>query len=88
MASDKAITDALLDAVRDIYAEDIDKLSVNYVRRIVEEKLGLEEGSLKEEGWKGRSKEAITAEVVSCLSEFVASGCVLFGDVAECIWLI
>lgn len=65
MAGDKAIKNALLETVRDLFKNDVDALSVNNVRKIVEEKLDLESGFLKEDAWKAKSKDMITTEVVS-----------------------
>ncbi|KAK4204510.1 hypothetical protein QBC40DRAFT_336732 [Triangularia verruculosa] len=58
--TDKAITAELSSVVEQIYkGPDRDKLSVNYARELVEEKLGLDEGFLKEDKWKAKSKEII-----------------------------
>jgi hypothetical protein len=65
MASDKAITNALLETVRELFKGDLDALSVNNVRKIAEEQLHLESGFLKGDAWKAKSKEIITREVVS-----------------------
>lgn len=65
MASDKAITAALLETVRKLFKTDLDALSVNNVRKIAEEQLDLSPGFLKGDAWKARSKELITGEVVS-----------------------
>jgi hypothetical protein len=67
MASDKAITSALLETVRDLFKTDQDQLSVNNVRKIVEEKLDLSAGLLKGDAWKAKSKDIIIGEVVSTL---------------------
>lgn len=67
MASDKAITSALLETVRDLFKTDQDQLSVNNVRKIVEEKLDLSTGLLKGDAWKAKSKDIIIGEVVSTL---------------------
>ncbi|OBT65723.1 hypothetical protein VE03_03365 [Pseudogymnoascus sp. 23342-1-I1] len=63
MASDKAIITALLETVRELFKTDLDALSVNNVRKIVEEKLDLSLGFLKSNAWKAKSKELITGEV-------------------------
>jgi hypothetical protein len=65
MASDKAITNALLETVQELFKGDLDALSVNNVRKIVEEQLDLSSGFLKGDAWKVKSKEIITGEVVS-----------------------
>jgi hypothetical protein len=67
MASDKAITSALLETVRDLFKTDQDQLSVNNVRKIVEKKLDLSAGLLKGDAWKAKSKDIIIGEVVSTL---------------------
>ncbi|VBB80872.1 Putative protein of unknown function [Podospora comata] len=60
--ADKTIAAELTSVVDQIYnGPDRDKLSVNYARELVEEKLGLDEGFLKEGQWKARSKEVIRA---------------------------
>lgn len=68
MASDKAITNAILETVRELFKTDIDALSVNNVRKIVEKQLDLSAGFLKGDAWKAKSKEIITGEVVSTQS--------------------
>ena len=65
MAGDKAITNAILETVRELFKTDLDALSVNNVRKVVEEQLGLSSGFLKGDAWKAKSKELITGEVVS-----------------------
>lgn len=65
MASDKAITNALLETVRELFKTDLDALSVNNVRKVVEGQLDLSSGFLKGDAWKAKSKELITGEVVS-----------------------
>ncbi|KAK4182897.1 hypothetical protein QBC35DRAFT_395048 [Podospora australis] len=58
--AEKAIVAELADAVRRIYnGPDRDNLTVNYVRQAVEEKLGFDDGFLKEGDWKAKSKDAI-----------------------------
>ncbi|KAK0710473.1 hypothetical protein B0T21DRAFT_387387 [Apiosordaria backusii] len=58
--TDKAIAAELASVVEQIYnGPDRDKLSVNYAREVVEEKLGLDEGFLKEDRWKAKSKDII-----------------------------
>ncbi|OBT73450.1 hypothetical protein VF21_07307 [Pseudogymnoascus sp. 05NY08] len=63
MASDKAITIAILKTVRELFKTDLDALSVNNVRKIVEGQLDLSAGFLKGDAWKAKSKELITEEV-------------------------
>ncbi|OBT89971.1 hypothetical protein VE02_01568 [Pseudogymnoascus sp. 03VT05] len=63
MASDKAITNAILATVRELFKTDLDALSVNNVRKIVEGQLDLSAGFLKGDAWKAKSKELITEEV-------------------------
>jgi len=64
MASDKEIRSTILQSVQHLFKTDRDGTSVNKVRRMAEEKLGLEDGFLKGDDWKGRSKDIITEEVV------------------------
>ncbi|OBT49123.1 hypothetical protein VE00_00151 [Pseudogymnoascus sp. WSF 3629] len=63
MAGDKAITNAILETVRELFKTDLDSLSVNNVRKVVEEQLDLSSGFLKGDAWKAKSKELITGEV-------------------------
>ncbi|KFY49382.1 hypothetical protein V496_10048 [Pseudogymnoascus sp. VKM F-4515 (FW-2607)] len=63
MASDKAITAAILETVRKLFKTDLDALSVNNVRKVVEGQLDLSAGFLKSDAWKAKSKELITGEV-------------------------
>lgn len=64
--ADKTIAAELTSVVDQIYnGPDRDKLSVNYARELVEAKLGLDEGFLKEGQWKARSKEIIRAALVT-----------------------
>jgi len=51
-------------SVRKLFGIDPSNVSVNGVRKDVEDKLDLEEGFLKSSKWKGRSKELITEIVV------------------------
>ncbi|KAL2255450.1 hypothetical protein VTK26DRAFT_3372 [Humicola hyalothermophila] len=58
--SGKDIEQALKNEVRRIYhSDERELLSVNYARQKAEERLGLEEGFLKHEDWKAKSKEII-----------------------------
>ncbi|KAL2192377.1 hypothetical protein P885DRAFT_82245 [Corynascus similis CBS 632.67] len=59
-ASGKAITKELANVVRETYnSPKRDELTVNYARQIVEDRLGLEDGFLKEGEWKATSKQII-----------------------------
>jgi hypothetical protein len=69
MASDREISSAILQSVQHLFKTDRDGTTVNKVRRMAEEKLGLEDGFLKGSDWKGRSKDIITEEVV-CIPLF------------------
>jgi len=65
--SEDAIATELQSTVERIYqSDDRDQLSVNYVRQVVEKKLKLEEGHLKDGDWKARSKQIIHDALVSC----------------------
>ncbi|SPQ24415.1 9c90a151-a63e-47bc-bc9f-aad2c0871309 [Thermothielavioides terrestris] len=58
--SNSKIVKELRTAVRNIYASDErSKLTVNYARQVVEAKLGLGDGFLKEGDWKAKSKQVI-----------------------------
>lgn len=65
MARDKEVKGAILKTVQGLFKNDLEALSVNNVRRLVEAELKLADGFLKEGAWKGKSKEIITDEVVS-----------------------
>lgn len=71
--SDDKVTETIVKAVREIWKNDRDQLTVNYARQNVEKKLGLEEGFLKEGDWKAKSKQLILEEVV-CTPGLVTSG--------------
>jgi len=62
--SDDKVTQTIVKAVREIWKNDRDQLTVNYARQVAEKKLGLEEGFLKEDDWKAKSKQLILEEVV------------------------
>lgn len=65
--SEDAIATELQNTVERIYqSDDRDQLSVNYVRQVVEKKLKLDEGHLKDGDWKARSKQIIHDALVSC----------------------
>lgn len=65
------IEKALAQGVREIWASDArDSLTVNNVRRDVEEKLGLAEGFLADGDWKVKSKAIVHKEVVSACPGF------------------
>ncbi|KAK3385686.1 hypothetical protein B0H63DRAFT_186533 [Podospora didyma] len=62
--SDKALEAELESTVRRIYhGPDKDQLTVNYARQVVEKKLKLQDGFLKEGEWKGKSKDIIKATI-------------------------
>jgi hypothetical protein len=64
--SNSKIVKELRTAVRNIYASDErSKLTVNYARQVVEAKLGLGDGFLKEGDWKAKSKQVIFDALVS-----------------------
>lgn len=65
-ATDKVIAKELANVVREIYnSPKRDELTVNYARNNVEEKLGLDQGFLKEGDWKTKSKQIILDTLVS-----------------------
>lgn len=67
MADDKALETALADAVHALWTgPDRDQLSVNTVRKQVEEAQGLDSGFFAGPDWKGRSK-AVIKDAVVCL---------------------
>lgn len=71
-ATDKAIAKELVDVVRQMYnGPNREQLSVNYARHVVEEKLKLEDGFLKEGDWKEKSKQIIKG---TCVSRIVCCG--------------
>ncbi|TGO11663.1 hypothetical protein BTUL_0104g00080 [Botrytis tulipae] len=62
--SDKALTNALSKAVRDVFhSDEKDKLSVRFIRTKVEEEYELGDGFLNEGKWKEKSKGIIKGEV-------------------------
>lgn len=63
--SDKEIEDAILQGTCEVYENDPSDTSVNKVRKHVEEKLSLEDGSLSNGEWKTKSKNLIKQRVVS-----------------------
>jgi hypothetical protein len=66
---DAALEKALVDAVNHMLATGDDSgVTVNSVRKHVEEELGLEEGFFRSDEWKTRSKELIRAANVSLVA--------------------
>ena len=71
-AADKSIAKELADVVRQTYnGPDSALLSVNYVRQVVEEKLKLDDGFLKEGNWKSKSKQIILDTLVGCTRRII-----------------
>lgn len=66
--SDEELEAELRDAVRDTVLKDRDSLTINSVRKLVEEKLDLEQGFFLSDSWKQRSKLLIKEAVVSASS--------------------
>lgn len=64
--SDKKLETELRSAVREVARKNREELTVNNVRRFVEEKLDLEQGFFSSEAWKGQSKTIIKTAAVSC----------------------
>ena len=65
-ATDKTIAKELASVVRKVYhGPERDQLTVNYARQLVEEKLSLDAGFLKEGDWKAKSKQIILDTLVS-----------------------
>jgi len=62
------IKEELAKTVRDLFKTDRNSLTVNLVRKNVEENLGLDEGFFRGPNWKQKSKELITNTVVCLLS--------------------
>ena len=64
--SDSRLEQALRDAVKQIYEVDnLENLTVKRIRRVVEERLNLEDDYFKNNSdWKERSKTVIQSEVV------------------------
>ena len=58
----------LATAVRHLFADDRDGLTVNAVRKHVEDKLDLDPGFFKADKWKAQSKDIITNTVVCATS--------------------
>lgn len=66
MAPKASVIEAeLTKSVRELFATDRDNLTVNTVRKNVEDKLGLDDGFLRSGQWKTKSKDMITGSVVS-----------------------
>ena len=65
--SDRALTEAIREAVQNVFAAgDMENLTVKRVRMAVEEKLDLKEDFFKrDENWSQRSKALIEEESVS-----------------------
>jgi hypothetical protein len=64
--ADDAVVKELASVVRDVYnGPESDQLTVNYARQLVEKKLKLGEGFLKEGDWKAKSKQIILDTLVS-----------------------
>ncbi|KAL7951420.1 hypothetical protein V8C42DRAFT_304056 [Trichoderma barbatum] len=57
------LKEALIDGTREVYRAEPDGTSVNKVRRLVEEKLGLEDGFFTSDTWKQKSKTIIKEQV-------------------------
>ncbi|KAL6893198.1 hypothetical protein HDV57DRAFT_226099 [Trichoderma longibrachiatum] len=57
------LKEALIEGTREVYQAEPDGTSVNKVRRLVEEKLGLEDGFFTSEAWKQKSKTIIKEQV-------------------------
>ncbi|KAK1248391.1 hypothetical protein MKX08_006611 [Trichoderma sp. CBMAI-0020] len=57
------LKEALIDGTCEIYKAEPDGTSVNKVRRLVEEKLGLEDGFFTSDTWKQKSKTIIKEQV-------------------------
>lgn len=60
-----ALEAALKNAVRNLYEEVGDQISVNAVRKQAEDEMGLDEGFFVSEDWKARSKTIIKEAMVS-----------------------
>lgn len=65
MGDNKALEDALVSAVHEIFEGDREALSVNHVRKEVETDRGLPEGFFGSAEWKSKSKTIIKGRVVS-----------------------
>jgi len=67
--SDKELAAELAKTVREMYAAGkLSEVTVNQVRSLTEERLGLEEGFFKDDAWKAQSKDIIKEAVVSSFS--------------------
>lgn len=62
--SAKKLEQALVDGTREVWIEEPDNVTVNKVRKHVEEKLDLEDGFFSAGQWKNRSKTVIKEHVV------------------------
>ena len=72
---DAAVEKELADAVRRIWKSgEKAELTVNLVRQRVEQKLGLDEGYLKDGDWKSKSKRIITNTVVGLQLQHTSAG--------------
>ncbi|KFA75831.1 hypothetical protein S40288_01900 [Stachybotrys chartarum IBT 40288] len=67
--SAKKLEQALVDGTREVWIEEPDNVTVNKVRKHVEEKLDLEDGFFSAGQWKNRSKTVIKEHVVKLLEE-------------------
>lgn len=63
--TNQAISAELANVVREIYNSlERDQLTVNYARKVAEEKLRLDDGFLKAGDWKAKSKQIILDTLV------------------------
>lgn len=69
------LKEALIEGTREVYRAEPDGTSVNKVRRLVEEKLGLEDGFFTSETWKQKSKTIIKEQVVSIPNFYKLPSC-------------
>ncbi len=65
---DSTIREALKASASSLFHKDRNALTVNAVRKLVEEKCGLDTGFLKSDTWKEKSKDIINKAVV-CLAQ-------------------
>ena len=63
--SPKKLEEALIDGTVHVYSTEPDAISVNKVRKHVEDALDLEEGFFSSEEWKQKSKALIKEYVAS-----------------------